>query len=119
MKDKHIADANERLTDISASPENRELARQRQLGLDGYYITLAGERAAGRTEGLKEGLEQGEARGATQARVEVLLDLLSHRFGPVDEALLARLRTASDDDLRQWIRSAAVADELEAVFKGA
>ena len=106
VKNKHIAEANERLTDISASPENRELARQRQLGLDGYYITLAGERAAGRQEGRREG------------RVEVLLDLLGDRFGAVDEALVARVRAASDDELRRWIRRAVTAEDLETVLRG-
>jgi hypothetical protein len=56
-----------------------------------------------------EGLGQGEAR--------VLLRLLTLKFGPVPEAILAHVESADAETLLRWSERVLSADDLEAVFR--
>ena len=56
----------------------------------------------------QEGLLEGEA--------EMLGLMLKHRFGELSDAVINRLRLASEDQLKEWLISAISASNLDAVF---
>ena len=64
--------------------------------------------AKGRQEGLQEGLLKGEAK--------MLGLMLGHRFGELSDAVVNRLRNASEDQLKEWLISAISAPNLDTVF---
>ncbi len=64
----------------------------------------------GRQEGLQQGLQQGEA--------ELLLRLLERRFGPVDETVRTRVRSADSQTLLIWGERILVAQTIEEIFRG-
>jgi len=64
--------------------------------------------AKGRQEGLQEGLLKGEAK--------MLGLMLGHRFGDLSDAVVNRLKDASEDQLKEWLISAISAPTLDAVF---
>ena len=61
-----------------------------------------------RQEGRQKGLVEGEA--------EMLGLMLKHRFGELSDAVVNRLRHASEDQLKVWLISAISAPNLDAVF---
>jgi predicted transposase YdaD len=65
--------------------------------------------AKGRQEGRQEGLLEGEAK--------MLGLMLGHRFGDLSDAVVNRLKDASEDQLKEWLISAITAPSLEDVFK--
>ena len=67
----------------------------------------------GLEQGLEKGLEQGLEKGKATGERAVLLLQLSHRFGPLDEATLERLETASSDELDLLADKALDANSLE------
>ena len=62
----------------------------------------------GRLEGEQSGIAKGEAYA--------LRRLLQKRFGPLSEDVLARLQSASIDELELWLDRALDADSLAGVF---
>ena len=64
--------------------------------------------AKGRQEGLQEGLLKGEAK--------MLGLMLGHRFGDLSDAVVNRLKDASEDQLKEWLINAISAPTLDAVF---
>jgi predicted transposase/invertase (TIGR01784 family) len=52
-----------------------------------------------RAEGAAEGEARGEARGEAKGRAEVVLKLLALKFGPLDEAVIARIRASTIEEL--------------------
>ena len=83
------------------------------LGLKRYWQFcnwLVGQGVqAGRQEGRKEGKKEGEAL--------VLQRLLSRRFGPLPPEVLARIASASEEDINQWVDRILDAACLEDVFR--
>ncbi len=67
----------------------------------------------GRLEGRLEGLEEGRKESA----LHMLTRLLSKRFGPLDEAVQARLQAASLAELEAWADRLLEADTLAEVFQ--
>jgi hypothetical protein len=61
-----------------------------------------------RQEGLQEGLLKGEA--------EMLDLMLRHRFGDLPDAVVNRLRHASEDQLKEWLINAISAPTLDTIF---
>ncbi len=78
----------------------------RQRLQDWYDKQQAASRAEGRTEGRVEGRNEGRAEGRREGRAEgqrsLLVKLLKLKFGPLDAATEARLRSASLADLGRW-----------------
>ena len=64
---------------------------------------------AGQREGRKEGKKDGEAL--------VLQRLLSRRFDPLPPVVLARIASASEEDINQWVDRMLDADCLDNVFR--
>ena len=70
----------------------------------------------GMQQGMAQGLLQGRAEGEQSGEAKALRRLLQKRFGPLPEALLARVHSASVDELEQWLDRALDADSLAGVF---
>ncbi len=67
---------------------------------------------AWREEGREEA--RGEARRETLC--ETLRELLIHRFGPVENDVDARIRRASEAELKRWILAASEAGQPGELF---
>ncbi len=86
-------------------------------GLEELKMTLAEKfdqwakeyKQAGQREGRKEGKKDGEAL--------VLQRLLSRRFDPLPPVVLARIASASEEDINQWVDRMLDADCLDNVFR--
>ncbi|WP_037453312.1 DUF4351 domain-containing protein [Skermanella stibiiresistens] len=70
----------------------------------------------GVAEGIEIGVAKGQAKGMTKGKTELLTRLLIRRFGPLPDAALDRLASASDDQLNAWAESVLDAPSLDAVF---
>ncbi len=69
-----------------------------------------------RQEGLLEGRQEGRQEGLLEGEAEMLGLMLKHRFGELSDAVVNRLRLASEDQLKEWLISAISAPNLDAVF---
>ncbi len=68
--------------------------------------------------GIEQGIEQGIERGSRQEALQMLERLLARRFGPLDEAVCARLRQASRETLERWAERLFDAQSIDDVFDG-
>jgi hypothetical protein len=84
------------------------------------YVTsverLAIER--GMAKGLGQGLGQGLEKGLHMGRLGTLTRQLTRRFGPLPDAALARLQSATPDQLDVWTDRVLDAPTLQAVLGG-
>jgi hypothetical protein len=64
----------------------------------------------------REGREEGEARGEARGRAATVLKQLTLKFGPLDEAVRARVAGASADELDGYTERVLFADRLEDVL---
>ncbi|WP_285259528.1 DUF4351 domain-containing protein [Halopseudomonas bauzanensis] len=72
---------------------------------------------AGLTERLlNEGRLEGRQEGRQEGKLDVLLRLLTRRFGPLDAATEQRLQNASASDLERWTDNILDARTLDEVF---
>ena len=70
----------------------------------------------GMQQGMLQGLMQGRLEGEQSGEAKALRRLLQKRFGPLSDDVLARLQTASIDELELWLDRALDADSLAGVF---
>ena len=68
-------------------------------------------------EGQKEGRKEGKKEGKKEGEALVLQRLLSRRFDPLPPEVLARIASASEEDINQWVDRILDADCLEDVFR--
>ena len=73
---------------------------------------MAGLRERLLNEGKQQGLEQGQANGERT----LLIRLLQHRFGELDEVTHQRLEAATMADLERWTDNVLEARSLDEVF---
>ena len=66
-------------------------------------------------QGLEQGLQQGRQEGRQEGEAALLLRLLERRFGPLDEPIRQRVRTADAETLLQWGERILTAGTLEEV----
>ena len=90
MTDPMLAKANEALGELSADPEARRLAADRE---EAFLL--------GRFE-LQEAREEGREEGAEQGQRKLLLKLASLRFGVLPEHVVQRIESANGDELLRW-----------------
>ena len=90
MTDPMLAKANEALGELSADPEARRLAADRE---EAFLL--------GRFE-LQEAREEGREEGAEQGQRKLLLKLASLRFGVLPEHIVQRIESADGDALLRW-----------------
>jgi hypothetical protein len=88
------------------------------------YVTsverLAIERgmAKGLEQGLERGMDMGLEKGLHKGQLNTLVRQLTRRFGPLPDAALARLQSATPDQLDLWTDRVLDAPTLEAVLGG-
>ncbi len=61
-------------------------------------------------------LNEGRLEGRQEGKLDILLRLLTRRFGPLDAATEQRLQKASVDDLERWTDNILDARTLDEVF---
>ena len=61
---------------------------------------------------LKEGLEQGIEQGIERGKEQMVLNILRHRFGELDDAWVARVQAIPSDQLEQVILMAFDVESL-------
>lgn len=61
-------------------------------------------------------IQKGLLRGQQEGRIEVLLTLLQHRFGPVADGDIDRVRAGTPKDLELWTRRVLSAPTLAATL---
>ncbi|HMN78288.1 MAG TPA: transposase [Burkholderiaceae bacterium] len=69
--------------------------------------------------GLRKGFEKGHEAGREAGRSEILLEQLAHRFGPLSDAIVARIKSGSATDVDRWARRVLDARTLDEVFSEA
>ena len=72
MKDPVLQRAKDALDRLSADPEARMLAEQREMALISYHLDMTEARKQGLAEGEARGRAEGEARGRARAVLAVL-----------------------------------------------
>ena len=125
----HLASFAELMESLAKDPSGRQA-----LGLLMRYITAVfGEE---KTEELRTKLKElapaaeeamltiaeaweqkGHAKGRTAGHREVIELQLTQKFGPLTESIIARLQTATEEDLVQYIGRILNAERLEEVFE--
>jgi hypothetical protein len=96
--------AKDALDRLSADPQARLRAEQREMALLSYELDLT----KARSEGLQQGLQQG-----TAARLKRLLTL---KFGELPATVVARLANANEAELSRWSERMLSKDSLDSVF---
>ena len=95
---------------MALPPHLEQRLGQRLTAIEGekhmQYVTSF-ERLA-KEEGVQQGMQQGQ--------VKVLIDLLTHRFGPLPDEVHQRLEQATAEEIDTWAGRILDADSLEQVF---
>ncbi|MGF7208395.1 hypothetical protein GGE65_002980 [Skermanella aerolata] len=63
-----------------------------------------------------EGIQIGQAMGKAEGKAEMLLRLLRRRFDLLPEAVVTKVRDASEDQLNEWADNILDARSLDMVF---
>jgi flagellar biosynthesis/type III secretory pathway protein FliH len=78
--------------------------------------TLEETMASAEQKLIQKGIEQGRQQGIEQGTQRTLLRQLRARFGPLDEAVEARIAKADADALDRWTERVLVAQRIEDLF---
>ena len=62
------------------------------------------------------GIAKGRQEGLLKGETNMLGLMLGHRFGDLSDAVVNRLKDASEDQLKEWLINAISAPTLDAVF---
>jgi predicted transposase/invertase (TIGR01784 family) len=103
-----LKQAKEALDRLSADPDARLRAEQRELALLSYDLGIATARREGRLEGKAEGRLEGKA--------EVLQRQLMLKFGELPDDIITRVVGATERDLARWSERVLSASSLDDVF---
>lgn len=66
--------------------------------------------------GIEKGLQQGRQEGLKQGEAALLCSQLARRFGPLPDAVIARLESASIKQLENWAIRVLDAHSLDDVL---
>ncbi len=121
MTDPVLRKAKDALDALSADPDARVLAEMRELAQKPYQVDLGKAHREGFNEGKAEGFNEGKAEGFNEGRAgaqtELLLRLMTVRFGTIPPKLAERVRQATESELLRWSERLLTAESLEAVFE--
>jgi predicted transposase/invertase (TIGR01784 family) len=106
-----LNEAKEALESLSADPEARLRAEQRETALLLYKLDIGTSREEGRAEGRTEGRAEGKA--------EALRKLMTLKFGALPGAVLQQISTASEPKLEAWLERVLSASSWDEVFQHA
>ena len=70
----------------------------------------------GMRKGFEKGHQKGLQKGLSEGAANVLVRQLTARFGPLPEAVVARLRVGTEADHVRWAERLLTAPSLDAVF---
>jgi flagellar biosynthesis/type III secretory pathway protein FliH len=71
----------------------------------------------GLEQGLEQGIEKGVERGIRQGEAQMLLRLLTLRFGLLPQSAHAQVESADADTLLRWSERVLTASTLDEVFR--
>jgi hypothetical protein len=108
MENPVLKEAKDALDRLSADPHARIRAEQREMALFSHDLGLSAAR--------RQGIEQGRVEGIEQGRLEVLRRQLAIKFGSVPAEVLARMASATEEDLSNWLDRVLSATTLQSVF---
>ena len=74
-------------------------------------------RQEGEQKGRQEGRQEGEQKGRQEGKQSLLQKLLTKRFGPLPEAVLEQIRSASTEQIDTWADRVFDATSLDEVFR--
>ncbi|HYQ29197.1 MAG TPA: PD-(D/E)XK nuclease family transposase [Polyangiaceae bacterium] len=97
---------------LSADEVARLQAEHREMALLTYEAGIAAAREEAEQEGRTAGIQEGRTAGTS----EVLLRLLTVKFGPQPANVAERLAGASQEELLRWSERLLLAETLERVF---
>ena len=112
IDDPAVRDAYNKLETLSADLEAQLRAEAREKWI---HDQVSWREWALRT-GREEGREEGRSIGRLEGEALMLQRMLTHRFGPLPDDLLARLQSASAASLERWSDQLLEAPTLEQVF---
>ena len=112
IDDPAVRDAYNKLETLSADLEAQLRAEAREKWI---HDQVSWSEWALRT-GREEGREEGRSIGRLEGEALMLQRMLTHRFGPLPDDLLARLQSASAASLERWSDQLLEAPTLEQVF---
>lgn len=95
-------------------PAARKALQSMETGKYEYQSEFARRYVA---EGEAKGEAKGEARGEAKGKADLLLMMLSLRFGPLPEETTARVRTATSEEIRTYAERVLTADGLDEIFR--
>ena len=72
-----------------------------------------------KAEGIQIGQAMGKAEGKAEGKADMLLRQLRRRFDSLPEAVVAKVRNASEDQLNEWADNILDARNLDMVFSEA
>ena len=101
MENPVLKQAKDALDRLSADPESRVRAEQREMALISYELGLSAARREGRVEG----------------KAELLKRLMTVKFGALPVSVTGRLASASDGELANWADRMLSATTLESIFE--
>jgi predicted transposase YdaD len=107
-----------RLAELNALLE-RMLGPDQRVGaiMDTLKVITQRLREQYRTEARAEGLAEGRAEGRAEGKADVLLTLLTTRYGLIPADVEARVRAAREPDLTTWATRVLTAASLDDVFR--
>jgi predicted transposase/invertase (TIGR01784 family) len=105
--------AKKTLEELSADPEIRARAYERETALRAHHHTIAAERAEGEARGLAKGRVEGRVEGLR----EMLARLLAKRFGELPPWAADRVAQAQAEQLEIYLEAVLTASSLETALQ--
>lgn len=93
------------------------MAEGRAQGMEkGMEKGMAEGMAEGMAQGMAQGMENGLEKGRIVGQSELVLDLMTDRYGPLPAPVVDRVRQADAAHLRLWARSLSRCDSVESLL---
>ncbi|MFN7587430.1 MAG: DUF4351 domain-containing protein, partial [Planctomycetota bacterium] len=100
------------VTDVGL--DDLQMAFQQHLNRYRSPIMTTAERI--RQEGVSQGISQGITQGLSQGQTKTLLRQMHKRFGPLSDAVVARITAASEAELDRLTDRILDVDSLDALL---
>jgi flagellar biosynthesis/type III secretory pathway protein FliH len=113
MVDPIFQQAKAALEELSADPEVRRQATDREVAL----LLHRAEFAKGQEQAAAKARKEGREEGREEGRADLLLNQLKCKFGDVPDAVRERLKSASSEEISLWAERILFANALDEVFE--
>ena len=105
------------LQEVRSMLANRVVEWTEQWKQEGLEQGLQQGLQQGRQEGLQQGRQEGIVEGRQEGEIALLLRLVEHRFGPLEEAQRSRIRSADPDTILRWADRLWTAQSVDEVIE--